>query len=119
MILLSQDGLKAISASRVDFLVIPKDRNERGNFNLLVKTPTVSGNFYEYMVMFEHENLEVVKHVMHFLIGDTISIPNDAENKTVISIDIPNLYRYGMKEIAPELLTTKQARPMESHADLE
>lgn len=106
--LISQDGLKAISAADVKFFVIPKDRNERGKFNLLTKTPAVSGNYYDYLILFEHENIEVVKHVMRFLANDEVFIPYDAEEKNVLVIDLPDLYRHGMKEIAPELLTAKQ-----------
>lgn len=106
--LISQDGLKAISAADVKFFVISKDRNERGKFNLLAKTPAVSGNYYDYLALFEHENIEVVKHVMRFLANNKVFIPHDAEEKNVLVIDLPDLYRHGMKEIAPELLTAKQ-----------
>lgn len=39
MIFISQDGMKAIDANEIKFFIIPKDRNERGSFNLLAKKP--------------------------------------------------------------------------------
>ena len=98
MFLISQDGLKAIDASAIKFFVIPKDRNERGNFNLLAKTPDVDGNFYDYLILFEHEDLNVVKHVMRFLGNNTAIIPDD-DQKNILVIDLPDLYRHGMKHI--------------------
>ena len=103
MILISQDGLKAIEASKIEFLVIPDIKNFRGNFNLLAKTHVDDNNFYDYLILFEHENIEVVKHVMRFLANDEI-IPYDDKTNLLV-VDLPNLYRHGMKQIAPEMLT--------------
>ena len=91
--------MKAIAANEIKFFVIPKDRNERGNFYLLAKTPYVAeSNFYEYLILFEHGDLNVVKHVMRFIGNGTFFIPDDDE-KNIMVIDLPDLYRHGMKKI--------------------
>lgn len=96
--LISQDGLKAIDYDKIQFFVIPEDRNERGNFNLLAKTPNVGANtFYEYLILFEHENLFVVSQVMCFLAAGKF-IMHDSD-EPLIFVDLPNLYLYGMPKI--------------------
>ena len=98
--LISQDGLKAIGYDKIQFFVIPKDRNERGNFNLLAKTPNVEGNnFYEYLILFEHENLAVVNQVMCFLAAGKIFVPYDDDEKNLLFVDLPELYKHGMAKI--------------------
>lgn len=92
--------MKAIAANEIKFFVIPKDRNERGNFYLLAKTPYVAeSNFYEYLILFEHEDLNVVNHVMRFIGNGTFFIPDDDDEKNILVIDLPDLYRHGMKKI--------------------
>ena len=113
MMIVSQDGLKAISAQKVDFLVVHSEKNSSGKFNLLAKTPTRDNNFYDYLIMFEHENIEVVKHVMRFLAGNQIVVPRD-DTSNLLVVDLPDLYAHGMKKIAPELLTAEQAQMQES-----
>lgn len=99
MFFISQDRMKAIEASAIKFFVIPKDRNGRGNFNLLAKSPDVdSGNFYDYLILFEHKDLNVVMHVMNFLSNGTIII-DSKDKKNILVIDLPDLYRHGMKKI--------------------
>lgn len=102
MFLTSQNRMNAIDVNSITFFVIPPDKSNCGNFMLMAKTPYVNSNFYDYLILFEHENLNVVKHVMSFLTSDTIRIPHDDEDKNSIVVDLPNLYRYGMKKIAPE-----------------
>lgn len=105
MFFISQDRMKAIEASAIKFFVIPKDRNERGNFNLLAKTPDVDGNFYDYLILFEHKDLNVVNHVLRFLASGKIFIPyndNDKIERNILVIDFPDLYRHGMKKIETE-----------------
>lgn len=102
MFLTSQNRMNAIDVNSITFFVIPPDKSKSGNFMLMAKTPYVNDNFYDYLILFEHENLNVVKHVMRFLTSDTIRIPHDDEDKNSIVVDLPNLYRYGMKKIAPE-----------------
>ena len=99
MVLISQDGLKAIDASAIKFLVVLPDKNQRGNFSLVAKTPICTENFYDYLILFEHEDLNVVKHVLRFLASDKIFIPHDAEDTNIIVVDLPDLYRHGMKKI--------------------
>ena len=78
---------------------------------LLAKTPIInSGNVYDYLIMFEHENVEVVKHVMRFLANGVFLVPHDTEEGNVMIVDLPDLYRHGMKKIAPELLTAEQTQ---------
>ena len=104
MFFISQDRMKAIESSAIKFFVIPKDRNERGNFILLAKSPDVAnGNFYDYLILFEHEDLNVVNHVMRFLASGKILIPyNDKREQNILVIDLPELYRHGMKKIETE-----------------
>lgn len=93
--LISQDGLKAIAADKIDFFVIPEDRNQRKNFTLLAKTPKSDNGFYEFLIMFEHEDIEVVKQVMRFLTVFTTS-QNDFD---IVNVDLKDLYERGMKKI--------------------
>ena len=99
--LISQDGLKAIAYDKIQFFVIPKGRNERGNFMLTAKTPNVEGNnHYEYLILFEHESLAVVNQVMCFLAAGDFTIPKYSES--LIFVDLQNLYLYGMAKIYSE-----------------
>ena len=99
--LISQDGLKAIGYDKIQFFVITEDRNERGKFNLLAKTPNVEGNNpYEYLILFEHEHLAVVNQVMCFLAAGDFTIPKHCE--PLIFVDLQNLYLYGMAKIYPD-----------------
>lgn len=89
----SQDRLKAIAPDKIGFFVINGERNERGKFNLLAKAPVDSNNFFDYLILFEHEDIEVVKNVMIFLANGQFLIPSEVN--TVV-VDLPNLYRCGL-----------------------
>ena len=104
MIFLSQDGLKAIDENIIQFFVIAPKADSGGTFKLLAKSPVDTGEFYEYLILFKHENIEVVKHVMRFLANGKFIIPDGTEEKNLLIVDLPSLYEYGMKKIAPELL---------------
>lgn len=64
MILISQDGLKAIDADRVEFFAILPQPNPDGKFQLFVRTPTPQNSYYEYLILFAHEDIDIVKRVM-------------------------------------------------------
>lgn len=96
MVFISQDRLKAISEDEVKFFAILPER-KNGKFRLFAKTPTVDTNYYDYLILFEHENIEVVKNVMKFLANGIFLIPHDSEKQNVLVVDLPDLYRHGMK----------------------
>lgn len=96
MILISQDGLKAIDSKRIDFLSIFPDKNSDGNFSLFVKT-TIPYGPYENIILFEHENIELVKHVMRFIANGIFFFPRDDDDNNLLHVDLPELYKYGMK----------------------
>ena len=98
MMLISQDGLKAIDTEKIDFYAILPDRSSNGKFRLFAKTPAVSNNYYDYLILFEHENIEVVKHVMRFLAINVTFLPVARKNEALF-VELPDLYRHGMKEI--------------------
>lgn len=96
--LISQDGLKAINYDKIQFFTIQLEKHAADTvdtFSLYAKTPVVNGNFFDYLLLFEHEDISVVKHVMRFLAVGDFTIP-EGEPKLII-VDLPNLYRYGMK----------------------
>lgn len=100
LILLSQDGLKAIDASRIDFYYILPERNVRRKFVLQAKSPKspAENGYYDFLNLFEHEDVEVVKAAMKILITAQMTCTRDF----IMIIDLPNLYKVGMK-VAPEL----------------
>ncbi len=96
--LISQDGLKAIAYDKIQFFVITKDENtDEKNFLLMAKTPTGNGNFYDYLILFKHEDIAVVKQVMCFLAVGNFTIL-EGEQK-LIFVDLQHLYLYGMSKI--------------------
>lgn len=96
--LISQDGLKAIAYDKIQFFVITKDENtDEKNFFLMAKTPTVNDHFYDYLILFEHEDIAVVKQVMRFLVIGDFTIPGG--NPKLIFVDLQHLYLYGMPKI--------------------
>lgn len=105
MTFLSQSGLTAIDEDKIQFFAIDPQADGGGTFKLLTKTPVVQNNFYEYLILFEHEDIEVVKHVMRFLANRQFTPRNVLrEHKNILVVDLPDLYDYGMKKITPDLL---------------
>lgn len=98
LLMVSQDRLKAIDAKLIQFYVIDPNADGGGTFKLLAKTPTVRNNFYDYLILFEHENIEVVKATLEFLLAFQLACPDDF----ILNIELPNLYNLGMK-YSPEL----------------
>lgn len=97
--LISQDGLKAIAYDKIQFFAITKDDNNGVDFLLLAKPPitAINGTFYDYLILFEHEDISVVKQVMRFLAAGDFTIP-EGEQK-LIFVDLQHLYLYGMPKI--------------------
>ena len=93
LMLISQSGLTAIDATQIQFYVIDTNADGGGTFKLLAKTPTVENNFYEYLILFEHEDIEVVKATLEFLLVFQLACHDDF----VLNVDLPNLYNLGMK----------------------
>ena len=94
MVFISRDGLKAIYADLIDFFTILPERNADGKFRLLAKTPT-QNDFYEFLILFEHEDIDVVKRVMRFLANGQFFFPVD-DNSDLIVVDLPDLYKHGL-----------------------
>ena len=93
--LISQDGLKAIDIAKIDFYYIPPDKNIRGKYCFQAKSaksPAENG-YYDFLNLFEHENIETVKAVMKFLVAFQFSCPDDY----ILQVDLPELARLGMK----------------------
>ena len=97
MILISQDRLKAIPAENINFFTISPDPDKNGKFYLFAKPPTTRNDYYDYLILFEHENLNVVKEVMMFLANGIWLIPYDDDNQNLLVVDLPDLYKHGMK----------------------
>ncbi|MBR0316188.1 MAG: hypothetical protein IJQ99_04930 [Synergistaceae bacterium] len=97
MILISQDRLKAIPAENIKFFTISPDPDKNGKFYLFAKPPTTRNDYYDYLILFEHENLNVVKEVMMFLANGIWLIPYDDDNQNLLVVDLPDLYKHGMK----------------------
>lgn len=96
MIFISQGGLTAIDQKNILFFVISSPNTQEPTFKLLAKTPAADNNFYDYLILFQHENVEVVKHVMRFLAnGVFLSI----DNSNLLVVDLPDLYQYGLPKI--------------------
>ena len=91
--LISQDKLKAIEFEKIGFFVVNDSQNMRGNYNLLAKTPKFDGGFYEYLILFEHENIEVLKDVMRFFPAFQLAMPDNF----ILHVDLPTLYNCAMK----------------------
>lgn len=89
-IFVSQDELKAIATDKIDFFVINGERNGRGKYSLLAKTPVDSNNFYEYLVMFEHEDIALVKTVL----ANLLVFLNDSPDDFILHIDLPDLQHF-------------------------
>ena len=89
-ILVSQDELKAIAADKIDFFVINGERNARGVFTLLAKTPVDSNNFYDYLILFEHEEITTVKAVLASLLVFLNYSPDDF----ILHVDLPDLKHF-------------------------
>ena len=100
MILVSQDGKKAIDAKDILFYrIYTKDDGK----NILMVEPSRENNETDYfgmLIMFEHQNISVVKKVMRFLARGIFFIPRGADE--IIDIQIPTLYKFGMKQIEGE-----------------
>lgn len=104
LMLVSQDGLKAIDAKKIDFYYILSGGNSRGNYPLYVKTPkspVEDGEGFDLLLLFEHEDIAVVKAVMEFLIEYQFICPDNC----ILHVNLNELCNYGMK-VAPELLET-------------
>ena len=97
MVLISQDRLKAIPLSKIQFFVITPECNSDGDFQLLAKSPTAENNFYDYLILFKHKDIEIVKRVMQFLANGNFLTPFDDDKKGIIIADLPELYKRGMK----------------------
>lgn len=101
LFLISHDHLKAVDARNIDFYYISPDKNFRGKFALLAKTqksPAEDG-CYDFLILFEHEDIQIVKATMKFLLAFQIACPDDF----ILHVDLDSLYKLGMK-VAPELL---------------
>lgn len=99
--LISQDKLKAIDAKLIQFYVIDPNADGGGTFKLLAKTPTVGNNFYDYLILFEHEDIKVVKATLEFLLAFQLACHDDF----ILHVDLNTLCKLGMN-VAPELLDT-------------
>lgn len=97
LMLISQDRLKAIPFSQIQFFVIMPECGIDGKFKLLAKSPTTENNFYDYLILFKHEDIEVVKQVMQFLAKGKFLTPYNDDEKNIIIVDLPELYKIGMK----------------------
>jgi len=89
-IFVSQDELKAIATDKIDFFVINGERNARGKYSLLAKTPVDSNNFYDYLILFEHEDIALVKAVLASLLVFLNNSPDDF----ILHVDLPNLKHF-------------------------
>lgn len=89
-IFVSQDELKAIAADKIDFFVINGERNGRGKFPLLAKTPVDSNNFYDYLILFEHEDIALVKTVL----AELLVFLNDSPDDFILHVDLPDLQHF-------------------------
>ena len=99
MVLISQDGYKAIDTSKVAFYYIPRDKENDSDgikYSLYAKSPTLNGDFYDLIRLFRHKNLDLVKNVMRFLANGNFLIPHD-DNQNLLIVDLPDLYKHGMK----------------------
>ena len=95
MILISQDGLKAIPYDNIEFFTISPDPDKNGNFLLFAKPPTQRNDYYDYLILFENKNINIVKAVMRFLAHGCFFSPLNDDN--VMVVDFPDLYKHGMK----------------------
>lgn len=100
MVLISQDKLKAIDIDKIAFYYIPKNTENDSDgvkYSLYAKTPFINGEFYDLIRLFRHKNLNVVKNVMRFLANGQFLIPYADGNKNILVVDLPELYKHGMK----------------------
>lgn len=95
--LISQDGLKAIATDRIEFFLIIDERNKLGKFKLFAKTRINSNTFFDYLSMFEDEDVEVVKKVLRFLVAGGVTAPHSGDKDKYLVVDLPDLYKCGMK----------------------
>ena len=97
MLLISQDGLKAIPVDKIEFYYIAPTKNQRGNYLLQVKSPKMPAleGYYDFLNMFEHEDVEVVKKVMRFL----VYLQNSTKESLVVDVNLPQLNRFGFNRM--------------------
>ena len=100
LMLISQDGLKAIDADKIDFYYIMSNKNQRDRYTLQAKSPKfpAENGYYDFLNLFEHEDIKVVKKVLRFL----VYLKNSLNGQSlIVDVDIPKLKRFGfncMKE---------------------
>lgn len=98
LMLISQDGLKAIDTNKIDFYYIIASNNDYSKNRLMAKAPKFPAEegYYDFLILFEHEDIDVVKRVMRFLANGQFFFPAD-DNSNLIVVDLPDLYKHGLQ----------------------
>lgn len=101
MMLISQDGHKAIDTADILYYVIFPLEGEAEEYKLMVE-PNRSGStaedYFGKLILFRDKNLDTVKHVMRFLVSGRFFIPS-GEYGGAIEVTIEDLRRHGMSEV--------------------
>ncbi|MBR0288979.1 MAG: hypothetical protein IJQ82_08380 [Selenomonadaceae bacterium] len=100
MILISQDGRKAINTDKIEFYYIPQGKENDSDgikYSLYAKLPTLDDTLCQLIRLFRHKDLNIVKNVMKFLANGQFLILHDSDSKNLLVVDLPSLYKHGMK----------------------
>lgn len=101
LMLISQDRLKAIDTDKIDFYYIVPNKNQHDKYMLQAKSPKspAENGYYDFLNLFEHEDIEVVKEVLRFL----VYLKNSLNGQSlIVDVDIPNLKRFGFNRMKEE-----------------
>ena len=96
MMLVSQDGQKAIDSADVLAYYVYPFRADAEEYQLLAEPRrNYADDFFGTLILFRDKNLEVVKRVMRFLVRGIFFFPH-GEAGEVIEVNLPDLYLHGM-----------------------
>lgn len=102
MMLISQDGHKAIDTADILYYVIFPLKGEADEYELMVEPNRYGSTGEDYfgkLILFRDKNLDTVKHVMRFLASGRFFIPSDSYDGSAIEVNINNLRRHGMRGV--------------------